>query len=118
MGEPGAIQAVPGSRWQVAYWPVHGSGAYLGKISLVVVVMFLLASVGMAVLTLILFKRLSAALRQDQISLVTLMKDFRDEQVRRQYPHGLAEMQETLEFMTGLAGGYAFKGDTDGQHGA
>jgi phosphomannomutase/phosphoglucomutase len=110
-GQPGAVQAVPGSRWQIAYWPVHYSTAYLGKISLVVLVMFLVAASGMAAVTLLLFRRLMAAMRQDQISLVTLMKDFRDEQVRREYPHGLDEMQETLEFMTGLAGGYAFKGD-------
>lgn len=113
-GQPGAVQAVLGSRWQIAYWPIHHSTAYLGKISLVVLVMFLVAAGGMAAVTLILFRRLTAALRQDQISLVTLMKDFRDEQVRREYPHGLDEMRETLEFMTGLAGGYAFKGDSTG----
>jgi phosphomannomutase/phosphoglucomutase len=110
-GQPGAIKDVPGSRWQIAYWPLHHGVVYLGKISLVVLVMFLLAATGMSAVTLVLFRRLTAALRQDQTSLVTLIKDFRDEQVRREYPHGLEEMQETLEFMTGLAGGYAFKGD-------
>ena len=110
-GKPDAVAAVPGSRWQIAYWPVRHSGAYLGKISLVVLVMFLVAAVVLAAVTLVLFGRLMAALRQDQVSLVTLMKDFRDAQVRREYPHGLDEMQETMEFMTGLAGGYALKGD-------
>jgi phosphomannomutase/phosphoglucomutase len=110
-GQPAAVQAVPDSRWQVAYWPVHHSTAYLGRISLVVLVMFLVAGGGMVTVTLMLFRRLSAALRQDQVSLVTLMKDFRDDQVRREYPHGLDEMQETLEFMTGLAGGYTYKSD-------
>ena len=111
-GQPASVQEVPGSRWRIAYWPVHYSTSYLGRISLVVFVMFLVAAAGMAGVTLMLFKRLSAALRQDQISLVNLMKDFRDDQVRREYPHGLDEMQETLEFMTGLAGGHAFKGDS------
>jgi phosphomannomutase/phosphoglucomutase len=110
-GQPGAVQAVPGSRWQIAYWPVHHSASYLGKISLVVLAMFLVAAVALAAVTLVLFSRLIAALNQDQISLVTLMKDFRDERVRREYQHGLDEMQETLEFMTGLAGGYALKVD-------
>jgi phosphomannomutase/phosphoglucomutase len=110
-GQPGAVQAVPGSRWQIAYWPVHHGATYLGKISLVVLVMFLVAAAVMAAVTLVLFNRLMVALSQDQVSLVTLMKDFRDEQVRREYPHGLDEMQETLEFMTGLAGGYALKGN-------
>jgi phosphomannomutase/phosphoglucomutase len=110
-GPPGAVHAVPGSRWQIAYWPVRHSPAYLGKISLVVLVMFLVAAVVLAAVTLVLFGRLMAALRQDQVSLVTLMKDFRDAQVRREYPHGLDEMQETMEFMTGLAGGFALKGD-------
>jgi phosphomannomutase / phosphoglucomutase len=109
-GKPDAVHAVPGSRWQIAYWPIRHSAAYLGKISLVVLVMFLVAAVVMAAVTLALFGRLMAALRQDQVSLVTLMKDFREEQVRREYPHGLDEMQETMEFMTGLAGGYALKG--------
>jgi len=111
-GKPDAVHAVPGSRWQIAYWPARHSAAYLGKISLVVFVMFLVAAVVMAAVTLVLFGRLMAALRQDQVSLVTLMKDFRDAQVRREYPHGLDEMQETMEFMAGLAGGYALKGDT------
>jgi len=110
-GKPDAVAAVPGSRWQIAYWPVRHSAAYLGKISLVVLVMFLVAAVVLAAVTLVLFGRLMAALRQDQVSLVTLMKDFRDAQVRREYPHGLDEMQETMDFMTGLAGGYALKGD-------
>jgi phosphomannomutase/phosphoglucomutase len=112
--EPAIVQAVPGSRWQVAYWPVHGSMAYLGKISLVVLVVFLLAASGMALVILVLFRRLMLALRQDQVSLVTLMKDLRDDQVRREYPYGLDEMQETLEFMTSLAGAYAFKGEATG----
>jgi phosphomannomutase/phosphoglucomutase len=111
-GKPGTVRAVPGSRWQVAYWPVHRSVAYLGRISLVVLVMFLLAAGGMAAATLVLFGRLRSALRQDQVSLVTLMKDFRDEHVRREYPHGLEEMQETLELMTSLAGGYTRRGQS------
>ena len=111
-GQPGIIQAVPGSRWQVAYWPVHGGAAYLGKVSMVVLVMFLLAAGGMVAVTLVLFRRLASALRQDQVTLVTLMKDFRDEQVRREYPHGLDEMQETLEFMTSLAGGFTTRGES------
>jgi phosphomannomutase/phosphoglucomutase len=110
-GQPAAQQDVPGSRWRIAYWPVHHSASYLGRIGMVVAVMFVVAAVAMAGVTLILFRRLTAALRQDQISLVTLMKDFRDDQVRREYPYGLDEMQETLEFMTGLAGGLAFKGE-------
>jgi phosphomannomutase/phosphoglucomutase len=111
-GTAAAVQEVPGSRWRMAYWPVHHSATYLGKISLIVLVMFLVAAAGMTGMTLMLFRRLTAALRQDQISLVTLMKDFRDEQVRREYPYGLDEMQETLEFMTSLAGGYSFKGNS------
>jgi len=111
-GTAAAVQEVPGSRWQIAYWPAHHSATYLGRISLIVLVMFLVVAAGMTGVTLVLFRRLTAALRQDQISLVTLMKDFRDEQVRREYPYGLDEMQETLEFMTGLAGGYAFKGNS------
>jgi phosphomannomutase/phosphoglucomutase len=52
----------------------------------------------------VLFKRVSAALQLDQVSLVTLMKDFRDHQVKKEYPGGLKEMEETLLFITKLAG--------------
>jgi phosphomannomutase/phosphoglucomutase len=99
-GEPITVAAVRGSRWQVAYWPAQSGAAFLARISLWVIAAFLVMSVVMAAITLMLFKRLSGALNQDQISLVNLAKDVRDGQVRREYPHGLNEMRETMDFIT------------------
>ncbi len=99
-GEPITVTAVRGSRWQVAYWPAQSGAAFLARISLWVIAAFLVMAIVMAAITLMLFKRLSGALSQDQISLVNLAKDIRDGQVRHEYPYGLNEMRETMEFIT------------------
>ena len=103
-GEPIAVSAVTGSRWQVAYWPAQSSAAFLARTGLWVMAAFLVMAAVMVVITLMLFRRLSGALNQDQISLVNLAKDVRDGQARREYPSGLSEMQETMQFMTRIVG--------------
>ncbi len=103
-GEPVAINPVKGSLWQVAYWPTESSAAFLTRISLWVIVAFLVMAAVMAAITLMLFRRLSGALNQDQINLVNLAKDVRDGQLRPEYPCGLNEMQETMEFITRIIG--------------
>jgi len=105
-GGPAAVRTIEGSRWQVAYWPANSSLVFLGKLGVWVMVASILVAGAMVFLTLVLFKRIHMALRQDQISLVTLIKDYRDNQVGREYPSGLIEMQETLDFMTRIAGGH------------
>jgi len=102
-GEPGAVRSIEGSRWQVAYWSAQSSLVYLGKLGLWVLAAFLLTAGLLTFLVIILFSRLFAALRQDQVSLVTLFKDYRDHQVGKEYPSGLREMEETIHFMTRLA---------------
>ncbi len=103
-GEPVAVSSVKGSRWQVAYWPAQSSAAFLVRTGQWVLAAFLVAAAVMAAITLMLFRRLSGALNQDQISLVNLAKDVRDGQARGEYPCGLNEMQETMAFMTRIVG--------------
>jgi len=50
-----------------------------------------------------MFRKISNALRVDEVSMVTLLKDFRSGHARREYPNGLAELRDTLQFMTQLA---------------
>ena len=50
-----------------------------------------------------MFRKLGNALRVDEVSMVTLLKDFRSGHIRREYPNGLAELRDTLRFMTQLA---------------
>jgi phosphomannomutase/phosphoglucomutase len=102
-GKAERILPVDGSRWQVAYWPAISGLAYVGSISVWVLGTFLASAFILAVLVIVLFRRIRQALRVDQVSMVTIMKDFRDARVQREYPSGLAEVRETIEFMTQMA---------------
>ena len=110
-GKPDTVREVAGSRWQIAYWSAQSSLVYLGKLGTWVTVAFLLAAGLLVFLLVFLFRKLSVALQQDQVSLVTIMKDFRSHQVSKQYPAGLREMEETILFMTKLASVRQFKED-------
>ena len=59
----------------------------------------------LVLLIVFLFRSIKSALRVDQVSMVTIMKDFRDGRVQREYPSGLTEVRETVEFMTQMASG-------------
>jgi phosphomannomutase/phosphoglucomutase len=102
-GDPARVVPVSGSRWQVAYWPATGSLAYLGKTGSWVLAATLVLAVLLIVMVILLFRRLGGAVRLGEVSLVSLMKDYRDGRVRRDYPIGLAEMKDTFEFMLQLA---------------
>ena len=97
------VLPIAGSRWQVAYWPAVSALYYLGKISMWVLGAALIAAFILVLLTVLLFRKIKNALRVDQVSMVTLMKDFRDGRAQREYPSGLKELRETVEFMTQMA---------------
>jgi len=102
-GEPVTVMPIAGSRWQIAYWPAVSTLAYLGDIG-----RWVLAALGVALLLLALlvigmFRKVNNALHVDEVSMVTLLKDFRAGHARREYPSGLAELRDTLQFMTQLA---------------
>jgi phosphomannomutase/phosphoglucomutase len=104
-GDADRVVRIEGSRWQVAYWPAVSGLVALGGISMWVLGAFILSAVAMGTLIIALIGKVKNALRVDQVSMVTIMKDFRDGRARRQYPSGLAEMHESIEFMTQLAAG-------------
>lgn len=93
------------SRWQVAYWPAMNAMVYLSSLSIWTLAAFLSAATAIIALIMVLFNRLNDALQLDQASIATLIKDYRDGRVRREYPVGLVEMRQSIEFMTQLAGG-------------
>jgi phosphomannomutase/phosphoglucomutase len=102
-GEPATVMPVAGSRWQVAYWPAVSSSTYLRDVG-----RWVLAALGvvfalLVTLVITLCRKVSNALRVDEVSMVTLLKDFRSGQVRQEYPSGLDELRDTLQFMTQLA---------------
>jgi phosphomannomutase/phosphoglucomutase len=76
---------------------------YLGGIGRWVLAALGVASGLLVILVIMLFRKISNALRVDEVSMVTLLKDFRAGHARREYPSGLAELQGTLQFMTQLA---------------
>ena len=104
-GDAERVLNIGDSRWLVAYWPAVSGVVYLGNLSIWALGAFLSAATVIIALIMVLFRRLNNALRLDQASMATLVKDYRDGRVRREYPVGLAEMRETVEFMTQLAGG-------------
>ncbi|MEZ5541501.1 MAG: phosphomannomutase/phosphoglucomutase [Pseudomonadota bacterium] len=102
-GAPERVVPIEHTRWQIAWWPESGALAALAGIS-----MWVLAALGVcaalfAALVFVLFRRLFRALRQDEVTIVTLMKDFRDGRLRREEGGGLAELHPTIEFMIQLA---------------
>ncbi|MEN8204609.1 MAG: phosphomannomutase/phosphoglucomutase [Pseudomonadota bacterium] len=104
-GDADRVVRIEGSRWQVAWWPAVSGLVMLGGISMWVLGAFLLSAAVMVALIIVLIRKIRNALRVDQESVVTIMKDYRDARVHREYPSGLAEMHETVEFMTQLAAG-------------
>ena len=102
-GDADRVVRIEGSRWQVVWWPATSGLVLLGAISMWVLGAFLLAAAILVALIIFLIRKIKNALRVDQVSAVTIMKDFRDGRVRREHPSGLAEMHETVEFMTQLA---------------
>ena len=97
------VAGITGTRWQVAYWPEISRFVYLGKISLWVLVAIAVAALSLAWLILLLFRGITQGLRQNEISMVSLMKDFKEGHVRREYAGGLKEMDETLAAMVRVA---------------
>ena len=102
-GEPTRVVPIAGSRWQVAYWPAVNNIAYLAGISVRVLGAYAVAAAVMMLLILVQVRKVVKALRIDEVSMVTLMKDFREGRVRQGYECGLAELRNTLEFMHQLA---------------
>jgi len=104
-GDADRLVSVEGSRWQVAWWPAVSGMMALAGLSIWVLGAFIAAAAALVFFIIVLMGRIKNALRVDQVSMVTIMKDFRDGRSRREYPSGLAEMHESIEFMTQLAAG-------------
>ena len=120
-GEPVTVVPIAGSRWQIAYWPAVSTMAYLGDIGRWVLAALGVAFGLLAVLIIMQFRKVSNALRTDEVSMVTLLKDFRAGHARREYPSGLTELRDTIRFMTQLANAHTtrrFEAVGFGQEGA
>jgi phosphomannomutase/phosphoglucomutase len=104
-GAPAATAAVADTRWQVAYWPDTGTGAFLRNMRKRMLIATGIATTLLALVLFLVFRMLTSALRRDQATLVGLVKDMRDDRVQRVYPVGLAELRDTIDLLTRIAGG-------------
>jgi phosphomannomutase/phosphoglucomutase len=102
-GQADSQVPVSGSRWRVVYWAADsvalGSSILLGTTALAVGVAIVL----MALLVWAVFRKLGVALRRDQATLLTVVKDVRGGRGKIAYPNALTEMHDTIELMARLA---------------
>ena len=94
---------VAGSRWRVAYWASEQAQAG-GSVLLTTAG----AASGAAVLLLValvwfVFRNLGMALRKDQATLLTIVKDMSEGRVRSDYTNAIVEMHDTIELMARTA---------------
>lgn len=100
--QPDSQVAVTGARWRVAYWAPsaeQGGGDLQATAGI---------AAGVATLLLIglvwfAFRNIRLALRNDQVTLLTIAKDMREGRVRSEYPSSLAELHDTIELMARTA---------------
>ncbi len=96
------LARVPGSRWQIAYWPaaVAGGGE---RLLIGAATVGGVAAALLAVLVWFVFGRILAALKRDQVTALTIVKDMRDGRVRPEYPAAVNECHDTIELMARTA---------------
>jgi phosphomannomutase/phosphoglucomutase len=94
---------VAGSRWRVAYWAPDqaqlGSSVLMTTAGLASGV----AAILLAVLVWFVFHKVGLALRRDQATLLTIVKDMNEGRVKPDYSNTLAEMHDTIELMARAA---------------
>lgn len=109
-GEPDSQVQVSGSRWRVAYWADDSGSSGSGVLLVSAAVAAGAAIVLMAGLVWVVFRKLGTALRRDQATLLTVVKDVRGGRGKAVYPNALTEMHDTIELMARLAAASALRG--------
>ncbi len=96
--QPQSEFPVSGSRWRVAYW-AQSAGQSGNRALIVAGAATGAAALVFGALVWLVFGRLGSALRHDQVSLLTIVKDMQEARVRRAYPSRLAELHDTIELI-------------------
>ncbi len=102
-GNADSTLPISNSRWQVAYWASASQSA--GGTELLTVAG---GAAGVAALLLVLvlwmvFRKLATTLKNDQATLLTIVKDMRDGRAKPSYKASLADMNDTIELMARTA---------------
>ncbi|HHO67484.1 MAG TPA: phosphomannomutase/phosphoglucomutase [Gammaproteobacteria bacterium] len=101
-GAPAGTASIPGSRWRVAYWPSAAAAAATSKLLLGTLVALGALALVILAAALLLYRRVAAALRSDQATLLSIVKDMRDGR-KGEYAATLAELHDTVELMARTA---------------
>ena len=102
-GVPSAEVAVAGSRWMLVYWSGDTAAAATLQLLLVAAGAAVVAAVVLALLLLGSFRRISQALKADQVTLINVVKDMRDGRVKPAYTVRLKELQDAVGIMARTA---------------
>ena len=98
-----SLMPVGGSRWRVAYWASDGVRAGGGMLFTSAAIAVGVAALMLAALIWLVFRNLGGALKRDQGTLLTIVKDMRPGPGKAEYPHALAEMRDTIELVARAA---------------
>ncbi len=102
-GQETALVNIPGSRWTLAFWPGDTAGGAAREMGFIGLATVGIAAGGLALLLFLSFRRLSRALKADQVSLITLVKDMRDGRAQPSYRVQLRELQDAVGIMARTA---------------
>ncbi len=94
-GKPWRLLPVPGSGWTIALWPA--TGAVSMREGLVYWGAFTVGALLVSVLLFVLYRLVAAALRRDQITLLTLLRDAREGELSPVYPAQLGNCAGLLD---------------------
>ncbi len=101
-GEPDSQVSVGASRWRVAYWAADTATATGGLLNATLLASAL-AMVLLLVVVWMVFGRIGSALKRDQATLLTVVKDARSGRGKLGYASALTEMSDTIELLARLA---------------
>jgi len=82
---------IPGTRWRIAYWPPETGGVSGGLGALIYWLGFIGAILIMCLVAVLLYARLMKAMNRDQVTIIKIIKDIRDNAVATRYPVSLVE---------------------------
>jgi phosphomannomutase/phosphoglucomutase len=102
-GSHAAQVAIAGSRWSLALWAGDSAAGATRALGLAGLVAAACAALTLALALLLGFRRLLQALKADQVSFISLVKDMRDGRAQPERQARLRELQDALGIMSRTA---------------
>ena len=99
VGKPDAESPVKDTGWKVAFWSADQASNGSTELLVMASIAAAVAAIILAALVTFVFRKFMAALRKDQATMLTIVKDMRDGRVKQGYPNELVELHDTIELM-------------------